>query len=94
MICFVAAIATGEEKIEIPPGMAQYYVAFLKAGLDESELPVQIHNEHLESLRKSVQSGKLVCTGPLTDGAGEREFPFMKPAVWKKQRCWLSPILL
>lgn len=68
-ICLLIAVtAVAQQKMELPEGMAAYYVVFLKAGANRNqpaEEAEKIQAAHLAHLRKLVESEKLVCVGPL-----------------------------
>jgi uncharacterized protein YciI len=67
-----ASRSIAQQKMEIPEGMAQYFMIFLKPGPNRNQSPEEaekLQTAHLSHFRNSVIAGKLVCVGPiLTEG--------------------------
>jgi len=63
----VAQQAGPPPDLEIPSNMKQYYVVFLVTEPGKPHDDPQMMKNHLAFIRKQVESGKVVLSGPFTD---------------------------
>jgi len=80
--------------IELPPGMALYYMVFLKRGPkwtpEVTEATKKIQEGHMANIQKMADTGKLVVAGPFLDDGQLRGIFIFKVATEEEAKALME----